>query len=445
MINTETLTKKAEAGDIKAIKTLAQYYDKKSGRWTDEPKVGESVSIDELFANQNREEDEDCKVEAFKWFMRGAELGDPECMFEVGARIYDSIGCNFGKYPENGKKAFDWYLKSAQAGYAPAMRITAYMLSELCVEKNEPESFRWYLKAAELGEKTSMAEVAKYYALGKGTEKNLDAANEWLAKLDNESYRRTLHELADYDDDKIMWLDRLIEAGDGAALKFKADALAAEGKFSEALDFYIKAGKSKDKNCNPDILSEAMVQAGNIWYTGDAGEQSYEKALKYYEAAAKRNYIKAHIHCGKMYFYGRGCKKDLGKAFKHFDYAARNRERFMSFNSVAREYVGKIFELQGDTEMAYHLYELAAQDYNNQEMKLKMADAYFYGEEIPQDVDKALSLYEEAGKYDSHEYYYEARSKLAWIYALGENVEKNSAKVDEHWEKLPPQFKPATT
>ncbi|MBR0103904.1 MAG: SEL1-like repeat protein [Selenomonadaceae bacterium] len=441
--NEKALIKKAEAGDIKAIKTLARRYDKASGRWTDEPKVGETVSLSEFFANMEREENEPCKEKAFEWFMRGAELGDPECMYEVGYRIYDAIGCcKDEEWKSRGKKSFEWYLKSAQAGYVPAMRITAYMYGGLCVEKNEPESFRWYLKAAELGDENSIAEVAKYYAKGTGTDKNLAEADKWLAKLSDEDYRRTLHELAQSsDDDKIMWLDRLIEFGDALALKYKADVYAEEQKFPEALELYIKAGQGDPEGYNQDILSEALVQAGNIYYTGETGTQSNDLALKYYKMAAHKRYIKAMIHCGRL-LYDRG---QFNEAEKYFDYAANNRERFPfvnRINGVAREYMGHICAQRGDMAEAYRWYALASEDYNNQAMKLKMADAYFYGDGVPQDVIKALVLYDEAGKYPSHEYFFEARTKLAWIHELGELVDKNSATADEHWKELPPECRP---
>ena len=436
MINEKSLIQKAEAGDIESIKALAKYYDKKSGRWIDEPKVGESVSIKEFFANVNREEDESLKEKAFKWFMKGAELSDPECMYEVGYRLYDNIGCEKKAWPENGIEAFGWYLKSAQAGHVPAMRITAYMYGGLAVEKNEPESFRWYLKAAELGDKISAAEVAKCYAWGTGTDKNLAEADKWLATLNDEDYRNTIHELAKGNNpDKIMWLDRLIALDDPLAMKNKADVYAKEKNFSAALELYIKAGKSKPGNYNTDILAEALVQAGNIYYTGDAGEQNFDKALKFYSMAARKRYIKAMVHCGKL-LYQRG---EFDEAEKYFFKAATRRENFMfvnRINAVAREYMGHICSRRGDMTEAYRWYALAAEDYNNQAMKLKMADAYFYGDGVPKNIQRALELYKEAGQYPSHEYYFEAQTKLAWIYELGQGVDKDSAEAEEHWKNL---------
>lgn len=441
-VNERNLHKKAAKGDLNAIKTLARYYDKQSGRWTEEPNVGESVSIDEFFANMEREEHEPAKAKAFEFFMKGAELGDPECMYEIGHRIYDNIGCEERGWPERGVLALKWYLKAAQADYVPAMRITAYMYAGL-VEENLPESFSWYLKAAELGEKKSACEVAKYYALGKGVEKNLSEADKWLATLDDKDYRATLHELANADEEnKIMWLDKLIGRNDPLAMKYKADILTTEEKFSEALELYIKAGTSKSRDYNPIFLAEALVQADNLCYTGDAGVQSCDKALKYYTLAARKRYIKAMIHCGKMH-YARG---EFDKAEEYFRYAATHTERLPFYNrisGIARKYMGLLCERQGNSAEAHHWYESAAEQYDYGQMQVEMGDAYFYGDGVPRDVQKALAFYNDAAEYKWHDYYFEARTKLAWIYELGEDVEKDLAKADEYWAELPPECKPA--
>ena len=142
-------------------------------------------------------------------------------------------------------------------------------------------------------------------------------------------------------------------------------------------------------------------------------------------------------------FYDR---KDFIRAEKYFNYAANTRENFMfvnRINSVAREYMGRLCERQGKLAEAYHWYELAAEDYNNQKMKLKMADANFYGDGVPRDIQQALNYYSEAAQYKTHEYFFEAQNKLAWIYELGEFVDKDLTKADEYWEKLPPECKPA--
>ena len=446
------LLPKAESGDIIAIKMLAHDYDKKSGRWQDEPQVGESISFEEFLANMDKKPDEKFSAEAFKWFLRGAELGDAECMHEVGHRLYDGIGCE-----KDGTAAFGWHLKAAQAGLVSAMKVTAHMYGGLCVERNDTEAFRWYMAAAKTGDQQSIGEIVKRYALGTGVEKNLDEAENWLDELDDEHYRQTLHELSNGGEDSMMWLERLVEIEDPAALKQKADLLATgdgvEQNFLAALKLYKKVGMTENLNYNPDIFWEALVQAGNIYYAGERGvEQSYRKARKFYSAAVNDDYIKAHIHLGKMYYYGLGCQRDFEKAFELFYAAATNREKFMfvdRINSVAREYVGRMYEhgefVEENLAEAYRWYELAAEDSRNEEMMLKVADAYLYGNAaVEKNVDKALKLLEDVGQYDTHEFFFEANLQLAWIYELGEHgVEQNFAKADEYWAKLPPECKPA--
>ena len=86
-----------------------------------------------------------------------------------------------------------WFVTSSLGSLCT---LQSYKDEQLVVEKNEPESFRWYLKAANLGDEKSMCEVAKNYALGKGVEKNLAEADKWFAKINEDNYRRALHELA---------------------------------------------------------------------------------------------------------------------------------------------------------------------------------------------------------------------------------------------------------
>lgn len=455
MSEEKNLLKKAVAGDIKSIKQLAEYCDKKSGRWREEPQVGETISIEELLANADKKADEDCLAVAFKWYLKGAELGDPECMYEVGHRIYDAIGCyKDEEWIKRGKLAFEWYLKAAQAGYVPAMRITAYMYDGLCVDKDEVESFRWYLKAAEAGDEDSACEVAKKYAHGEGVEKNLDEADKWLALLDDEKYLHTLHGLSTgYDKESLMWLERLVELGDPVALKHKAEAYCVgegiEQDFEKALELFIKAGTSESGNYNPDVLAEALFQAGNLYYTGEGKiKQDYEQALKYYTMSSDKEYIKAYVQCGKMHYCGLGAKKELRAARRFFNRAINTRDRYpfggRNSNTIALEYLGHIYEcgwrnIRRNIELAYDYYEQAAKDTRNQEIIFRLANDYFYGNNVEVDIYKALSYFEEAGRYPTYKYYYEANLKLGWIYKLGENVERDETKAEEYFKKLLPK------
>ena len=330
----------------------------------------------------------------------------------------------------------------ARKRYVPAMRITAYMYDGLAVDKDEVQSFNWYLKAAEHGDKKSACEVAKKFAKGIGTDKNLDEADKWLAQLDDSDYRNTLHELSNgYDDESLMWIERLIELDDPLALKKKAEACCIKQDFEKALELFIKAGTSDPEDYNPDVLAEALFQASNLHYTGEGSiPQSDEQALKYYKMSARLKYIKAYVQCGKMYYE----RKSYRQAMRYFKYALTTRDRYpfaRGQNTIALEYMGRIYEhVEKDLELAYKYYNAAAQDTRNQALIFRLANDYFYGNKVPVDVDKALSYFEEAGRYPSHEYYFEANTKLGWIYKLGENVERDEAKAEEYFKKLSPDY-----
>lgn len=441
MPNEKKLLKCANNGDVDAMKALAKLYDEKSGRWLNEPQLGESVSIDDLLANADKEVDENLSAEAFKWYSKAAELNDVESMREVAHRLYDGIGT-----PKDEVAAFAMYKKAAQAGLVSAMKITAHMLKTgLGCDKDDAESFCWYLKAAESGNQGAAAEVVKFLVKGDTVDKDLAAAEKWLDKLDDRLYRQTIHELTNLDrDNAIMWLDKLVARGDVLALKKKADIFATKQNFAEALNLYIAAGMSDDSTYDKDIAAEALVQAGNIFYTGDGGKQSYKKAFKFYSMAAKKNYIKGCIHAGRMYYHGLGAPKDLIAALYNFHYAATNRERFpfvSRVNSVAREYFGRMLEhgevVKKNIAEAYRWYDAAATDDRNEELIFRLANDYFYGTNVEQNVDRALQLYNEACRYPSRKYFFEAKTKLMWIYELGQNgVERDTAKAAEYRAEL---------
>ena len=119
MSEEKTLLEKANEGDLDSIKELAEYYDKKSGRWRNEPQLGEIISIEEFFANADRKADENFLAEAFKFYLKAAQLNDPESMREVGHRLYDGIGT-----AKDEVAAFAWYEKDPKKGLISAMRVS---------------------------------------------------------------------------------------------------------------------------------------------------------------------------------------------------------------------------------------------------------------------------------------------------------------------------------
>lgn len=64
--------------------------------------------------------------------------------------------------------------------------------------------------------------------------------------------------------------------------------------------------------------AEAMTNLGSLYYTGRCGEQSYEKAIKYYIMADEHGERQATENLGYCYYYGRSVPVDYEKAFHYF-------------------------------------------------------------------------------------------------------------------------------
>ena len=66
----------------------------------------------------------------------------------------------------------------------------------------------------------------------------------------------------------------------------------------------------------------AACNLGALYYTGQIGEQSYEKARELYEIAAETGDDNAIENLGYCYYYGRDCEVDYEKAYKYFSRGA---------------------------------------------------------------------------------------------------------------------------
>ncbi len=65
-----------------------------------------------------------------------------------------------------------------------------------------------------------------------------------------------------------------------------------------------------------------MNNMGTLYYTNRCGMQSYKKARKYYDMAAKTGFPVSAENIGYIYYYGRDTDIDYEKAYKYFSIAA---------------------------------------------------------------------------------------------------------------------------
>lgn len=77
----------------------------------------------------------------------------------------------------NGQKAFEYYVKAAEMGYAPAYyNVAAAYLNGDGVKKDFDKAFEWFQKAADSGNTYAKLKLAECYKRGAGCEKDYAAA-----------------------------------------------------------------------------------------------------------------------------------------------------------------------------------------------------------------------------------------------------------------------------
>lgn len=442
-MNEQQLIKAAESGDVSAMKTLAKFYAQQSCAGNDD-KVGDVVTFESVFAEPKRKPKLEAK--AYKYFRMAAEAGDAESMTEVGWRIYDGIGTEQDRQSGEHMK---WYRRGAEAGDPDAMHVVAFS------SQDPAEKFKWYELCAKLlppslNKEDSIKQTAINYAAGRGTEKNLERAEEWLAKLDERTAAFAMIEIGQLTKE-ISWLERAAEFLPDANIQI-AEEFVLQNDFARALVYYKRAAEQG----SPD----AMSIIGDIYYIGENGvDQDYEEAFRWYSRAAELDYNMAAIKRALMIYRGLIAEKDNFVPFIEFAMIATRRERFpmvYRFNNVARYYTAKIWEENfGLTRDTVYKYQAAAGlpgfvPPNESVRKLthaayKIGDAYFLGtKDTPQDFDESVNAYKWAIEHGESglPYKIDAAKKLIHIFELGEGVdpdEEQAAHWREELEKLIPK------
>ncbi|MCR5448001.1 MAG: sel1 repeat family protein [Solobacterium sp.] len=120
----------------------------------------------------------------------------------------------------------------------------------------------------------------------------------------------------------------------------------------------------------------AACNLGALYYTGQIGEQSYQKAMDLYEIAADTGDIQAIENLGYCYYYGRNCEVDYQKAYECFAKGAF-RGRIISLYKIGDMYKNGYYA-EKDPAQAYSIYSRCIDMINNDPESTKDGDADVY-------------------------------------------------------------------
>ena len=249
-MNENNLIQEAQQGNVPAMLELAKFYAEKSGGTND--KVGDVISIEDfnkMIAAQD-DNDEEAKALAYKYYRMAAEAGNARAMAEVGHRLYDGIGVE-----KNVEESDIWYKRAAEAGDPAAMRVVAFRSDD------DAEKFKYFKLSAELlkpglNRNDSIKQTAINYATGKGTDKDVAKAEEWLAKLDDNDAASTRAQISNLTGETI-WLEKAAETSVDAMIQM-AERFVRKDDFATALTWYKKAAANGS--------ADAVSIIGDIFY-----------------------------------------------------------------------------------------------------------------------------------------------------------------------------------
>jgi TPR repeat protein len=155
MIN-EDLKRKAESGDIAAMRELAREYHREA------KECGTGGKLDEDLFNI-----------ALDWMQEAAVKGDAEAQHEMASVCMNE--------EDSYDLAFQLERSSAEQGYIPAYYNLAVFYHDGIGTDVDPEmAFYWYNKAAENGDTEGKNYLGVCYLKGFGTEKDFEKAFFWI-------------------------------------------------------------------------------------------------------------------------------------------------------------------------------------------------------------------------------------------------------------------------
>jgi TPR repeat protein len=186
--------------------------------------------------------------------------------------------------------AIQWYTKAAEQNHSTASyNLGLIYYNGQGVEKDYSKSFEYCKIAAEQGLSQAQFRLGYCYLLGYGCDK------------DEQRGLKLMEESSDDDDTRLATLG-----------EFYHTASPKHRNFFKSLEYYLQVSQGAQR-------SYALRGIGLLYEHGDGVEQDYQKALAYYQDAAKEHNKAAYYSIALLYYYGYGVSKDYITSFEWFE------------------------------------------------------------------------------------------------------------------------------
>jgi TPR repeat protein len=184
--------------------------------------------------------------------------------------------------------------------------------------------------------------------------------------------------------------------------------------------------------------AQAQFELGRAYEDGKGVPQDDDRAVEWFRKSAEQENAQAQNSLGVMYAQGRGVRGDREEAIRWYRKAAKQGLPEAIYNIAICYYNGEGVEAnlndaatwmmvasrKGDTQATEALKQISQELHQRMEIsKFQLAQLYDKGDELPQDLPTAVSLYRElAGEKDEMWYNDGSRYQLCQIYSAGKGM-----------------------
>lgn len=217
----------------------------------------------------------------------------------------------------------------------------------------------------------------------------LEKAKVILGKIDKETYPE-IHTYLTYFTEYEAYESTAYEV---SAAIYNCDKKEVFPKEVAELLIEIYEDELKEKN------HDAICDYGSLYYTGRIGEQNYEKAVYYYDMAAKLGNRQAQENLGYCFYYGRTGVVDYEKAFHYFVKGALD-NHLISLYKIGDMYKNGYY-VEKDENEAYCIYKHCLDGLNEvntpilgADVHIRIADCFFNGTGVKKHFGIALEHYQ---------------------------------------------------
>ena len=307
-----------------------------------------------------------------------AEQWDAELLFDSGEIYRQGQGI-----PYDYKRAFQYYMKSAEKGYSKAQYRLGLMYAEgQGVRRDYKEAVKWFRKSAEQGLPESQNSLGLKYAEGKGVRRDYKEAVKWWRKSAEQGHSRAQLNLGKmYRDglgviqDNVMThmycnIASMNRNGDAKTHRDIVEKKMTPSQLEKAKDlareWHEKKGGMPPSDLTPqnikgqEIIKDAVTQY-NLGVKYDEGHeviQDYKEAVKWYRKSAEQGHSSAQYNLGNKYNKGQGVPQDYKEAVKWYKKSAEQGDSDAQYNLGVRFYNGE--GVIHDYVMAHMYWNLAA-------------------------------------------------------------------------------------